>query len=498
MITDTEPGISPNRTDIRSARLPVFCVAGAVFVLLLLASRNYGYFFDEAYFVIAGRDHLAWGYFDQPPLVPFLAGLSDRLFPGSLIALRLPATLAATGGVLLTALITKDLGGRRGVQVVAAITAAMTGATIISHYLATYSLDPFFWTLIVFLLVRWTKQRQRGRANDWLLLGAAGVTALSLETKFLVPALWLAVLVCSLVLGPRDLVRRPVLWLGLLLAAATAVPTLLWQAGHGWPYTRMRQVVTAEFPGTGSFLLQALTGAGLLIGVPLMLFGLGRLFVAADVRPYRYLGAATVLLVIAFLVSSGRSYYVYCLYALPVAAGAAGLQRLRWPRVLCWLGRLLLVASVLGWLVVLPVYPKSWAERLPENLGPLLPSTAHGFVDGDSLIDELTTVMASTWQALPPAERAHTAVLTDSYAFAAAVDLLGPAKGLPRAYSGHRGYYYFGQPLESATDVLFFGTPSAAIAHDFRAHTALASDFATLYQGRLAPWPMLWPGLRSQ
>jgi 4-amino-4-deoxy-L-arabinose transferase-like glycosyltransferase len=470
-----------------------------VFVLLLLASRDYGYFFDEAYFVIAGRDHLAWGYFDQPPLVPFLAGLADRLFPGSLVALRFPVTLAAAGGVVLTSLIARDLGGRRPAQVLTATAAALTGTTVLSHYLATYSLDPFCWTLIVFLLVRWTRQRQTtGRANDWLLLAAGGVTAVSLETKFLVPALWAAVLVCALVFGPRDLVRRPALWVGLLVAAATTVPTLLWQSHHGWPYTRMQQVVTAEFPGTGTFLLQALLGPGLLIGVPLVLFGLGRLAVAADARPYRYLGAAIVLLVIAFLVSAGRSYYVYGLYALPLASGAVGLQRVRWPLALRWVGGVLVVASVLGWLVVLPVYPRSWAERMPSSVGLLLPTTARGFADGDVLLAELTQVMATTWQALPPAQRAHTAVMTDSYAFAAAVDLLGPAKGLPRAYSGHRGYYFFGQPPASATDVLFFGTPSAAMAHDFARNTALAPDFATLYTGRRAPWPTLWPGLRSQ
>lgn len=498
MITAAATDIRPNATDVpRFARTPVLCVAGAVLVLLLLASRNYGYFFDEAYFVIAGRDHLAWGYFDQPPLVPFLAGLADRLFPGSLVALRLPVTLAAAGSVLLTGLIARDLGGRRAAQVIAAIAAAMTGATAVAHYLATYSLDPFFWTLIVFLLVRWTRPHREGRGNDWLLVGAAGVTALSLETKFLVPALWAVVLVCALVLGPRRLLARPALWLGLLAAAATAVPTLLWQAGHGWPYSRMQQVVTAEFPGTASFLIQSVAGAGLLIGVPLLLFGLVRLVVARDVRPYRYLGVATILLVVAFLVASGRAYYVYCLYALPLAAGAVGLQRVRWHVAWKWAGGVLVTASVLGWLVVLPVYPRSWAERMPQSLGPL-PATARLFVDGDTMLDQLTTSMAATWTALPPAERAHTTVLTDSYAFAAAVDLLGPAKGLPRAYSGHRGYHYFGQPPESATDVLFFGTPSAAMARDFTGTTTLAKDFATLYTGRKAPWATLWPGLRSQ
>lgn len=134
--------------------------------------------------------------------------------------------------------------------------------------------------------------------------------------------------------------RRPLLWLGLLVAVAATVPTLVWQADHGWPYARMQQVVTAGFPGVGQFQWDSLTGAGLYIGIPLALFGLVRLLVARDVRPFRFLGAALVVLVLAFLVSSGRAYYVYALYALPLAAGSVGLQRSigispsagRWPR----------------------------------------------------------------------------------------------------------------------------------------------------------------------
>ncbi|GAA5045133.1 hypothetical protein GCM10023318_08880 [Nocardia callitridis] len=80
---------------------PLLVLAGAVGIALLIASRNYGYFFDEAYFVVAGRDHLDWGYFDQPPLVPALAAAMDWLAPGSLLALRLPATLAGIGGVIV-------------------------------------------------------------------------------------------------------------------------------------------------------------------------------------------------------------------------------------------------------------------------------------------------------------------------------------------------------------------------------------------------------------
>ena len=495
MITATSTLTEPSASRLPAfARLPVLAVGACVALVLIAASRNYGYFFDEAYFVIAGRDHLAWGYFDQPPLVPFLAGLSDRLFPGSLIALRLPASLAAAGSTVLTGLIARELGGRRAAQVVAAIAAALTGATIVAHYLATYSLDPFFWTLILFLVVRWVRQWHEGRADDRLLFAAGLVTAVSLETKFLVPALWVLLLAGALIFGPRALVRRPLLWLGLGVATLATVPTLVWQATHGWPYLRMQAVVQAEFPGVGGFLWDSLTGAGLFIGIPLVLIGLGWLLAA---RRFRFLGVALLALVLAYLASSGRAYYVYSSYAPMLAAGMVALQRVRWPVVLRWLGGVLVAASVAGWLLVMPVYPASVAAKLPGSL-PLVPTTARMFLYGDQLLDQLTDAMAAIYQQLPPDQRAHTAIMTDSYAFAAAVDLLGPARGLPRAYSGHRGYYYFGRPPESATAVLFFGDPQPAMAGAFTGKTEVSPGFATLYSGRKQPWTTLWPELRSQ
>ncbi|WP_344432100.1 ArnT family glycosyltransferase [Amycolatopsis minnesotensis] len=492
--TLTTPGPA---TRTAFARLPVFLVAGVTGALLLIASRNYGYFFDEAYFVVAGRDHLALGYFDQPPLVPFLAGTMDHLFPGSLLALRLPATLAAVGAIVLTALIARELGGRRFAQTAAALAYALAGTTTAGHYLATYTVDPVFWALIIFLLVRWTRERRDGAANDWLLFWAGVVTAFSLETKFLVAALWIAVAVSSLAFGPRELVRRPLLWLGALVSVVATLPTLWWQAGNDWPYLKMSDVVAKEFPGAGQFLWDALSGAGWFLGAPLALFGLARLLGVRSQAHWRYLGVVVIGLVIAFLIGSGRAYYVYALYALPLAAGAVGLQEIRWPVALKWAGGALAAVSIAKSLIAIPIYPASVAGKLPESL-PLVPATAAAVLKGDTSLDQVSQVMGELYQSLPPEQRAHTAIMTDSYVFAASIDLRHEERGLPRAYSGHRAYYYFGHPPESADSVLYFGSENPKMATAFAGREPIAPGFATLYTGRLKPWDQTWPKLRIQ
>ncbi|MGH3796251.1 MAG: hypothetical protein ACRDSP_15315 [Pseudonocardiaceae bacterium] len=81
------------------ARRPVLVITAAMALALLVTSRLDGYFFDELYFIAAGRYHLAVSYADQPPLVPALAGLLDTLAPSSLVVLRLPAVLASAAGL---------------------------------------------------------------------------------------------------------------------------------------------------------------------------------------------------------------------------------------------------------------------------------------------------------------------------------------------------------------------------------------------------------------
>ena len=381
-------------TSVAFARGPVLVIAGLAGLALLLTSGRYAGGFDELYFLVAGRDHLNWGYFDQPPLIPALAALMDWIAPDSLVALRLPMTLAAAAGVVVTALIAREFGGGRGAQAMAAACYATSSIIIVSHWIGTYVLDPFLWTVVGWLLVRWTRTRR-----DGLLVWAGVVTAVSLETKFLIPALWAAVLLAALVFGPRELLRRPKLWLGAAIAVAVTVPTLIWQAANGWPYTHMSEVVAAEFPGYGAWVRDGLLGAGIGVGVLALLYGVWRLLRSAELRPYRYLGAALVVVALAVVLTHGRSYYLMGCYAVPFAAAATELTRrnlVRWWKVVAWPA---FVLSAVVTLVALPVWPAS----ARTTFGPF--SLGSTFAQGELPQQDLAKAIGQTYAALPP-ERA--------------------------------------------------------------------------------------------
>ncbi len=137
----TRPGQAPPASPPALALGPVLIVAGLLAAALVAFSDRYGYHRDELYFLQCGR-HLAWGYPDQPPLVPLIARLMSDIAPGSLVLLRLPSALAGAALVVLTAMITRELGGRRTAQVLAAGIIALAPVAIgSSHLLSTTAFD---------------------------------------------------------------------------------------------------------------------------------------------------------------------------------------------------------------------------------------------------------------------------------------------------------------------------------------------------------------------
>jgi len=92
--------VAATNDDVRRARLrgiagaPALWLGAACFLVHLVANAHYDVFRDELYFIVCGL-HPAFGYVDQPPLIPLIAGASFKLFGTALTSLRLVPGLAA-------------------------------------------------------------------------------------------------------------------------------------------------------------------------------------------------------------------------------------------------------------------------------------------------------------------------------------------------------------------------------------------------------------------
>ncbi|WP_285649684.1 glycosyltransferase family 39 protein [Actinomycetospora sp. NBRC 106375] len=456
---------------------PVGAVAAAVAAAHLAVAWIPGWWFDEALMLAIGRHHLAFGSVDQPPVAPLVAAAMDAIAPGNVLVLRLPAILATVAAVLLAALIARELGGDTRAQTLTAL-AQGTGvwATIGGHWVTPYTLEPVTWLALGWLLVRWWRVR-----DDRLLLAVGAVVGVGAEVKFQILLLAAVLVLAVAVLGPRALLTRPLLWAGAGIAAVLAAPTLVWQAVNGWPQLQMGPVVASEaaflYGGRPGIVLGMLAAAGVL-GLPLALYGVWRL---ATYPELRHLALTTVVLYVVFAVTLGRPYYLAGLYGLLAAAGAVGLQRRREAghRRLRWVAW---PAAAVSAAVAVAVLPTSVAMAAPTVGEPLAAATVRAY------------------DALPPAQRAHAAVMAESYIYAAYLDVHAPEGALPPAVSSNRSYGWFPPPSDDGDTVLYVGSTADELRPWFADVRPVGEPVGDtrlwLATGRLVPWDQLWPSLR--
>lgn len=470
---------------------PIAAITAGLGVFLLVTAQQWGYHGDELYFLAAGR-HLNVSYADQPPLLPLMARLADSVFAGSLLGLRLPAIALTTAGVLVTALIARELGGRRRAQAMAAATYAVSPQVAIGgRLLVTPTVDIFFCGVLTLLLIRWARCR-----HDRILLWAGVVVALALQTKYLLALFCLACLASALVVGPRTLLRRPLLWMAAALTMLTTLPSLVWQYEHGWPQLELLDVVPREVSHVGgrlSFLPLAELNAGIVAGAVLAGYGLARLLRAPYLRGYRFLGVTCTVVTAVFLAAGGRYYYCAGYFPLCWAVAAADCQWFppaRWWR---WLVSWPSVALSATLMVTLgAVAPLPWARSTVNYLA----SETGGW-------QELVSTVAGTYRRLPPQIASTAIVLTEHYWQASALDRFGSRQGLPHPYSFSRGYWYLGRPPERSGAVLFVGSDPEPLRRSCRPLATIATirgvavNKIWLCTGPHPSWSALWPTLRQ-
>jgi len=409
-------------------RTQVLLVAAALGLVLLLTSGRYGYHRDELYFLEAGH-HLAWGYPDQPPLVPLLARLMSTLVPESVVALRLPSTLAAMAVVVLAGAIARQLGARSGGQALAAASTAACGFVLaMGHLLSTATFDLLGWTLVSYLLVRVLQDGPGERPRLWLLAGVvAGVT---MQANLLVGFLLAGFVAGVLLVGPRSRLASPWPWVAAGIALVIAAPYLLWQASHGWPQLDVARDIAAGGSGSSasraSFLPLLLLEVGPFL-LPIWLWGLVRLW--RD-RTLRCLVVTFGVLLVTFVASGAKPYYLAGLFPLLLAAGSQPLLDGVGRR---WVAPVLLVLSAPALVITLPLLPVSAVD----------PVIAINYDAGETIgWPAFVEQVATAYDTLPPG----TAIVTANYGQAGAVDRYGGDRGLPRAHSGHNGYAAWGHP----------------------------------------------------
>jgi hypothetical protein len=499
-MTMTASRASDGRTAGFSVPWAVLAVAGLMVAVLLAVSGAYGFHGDEMYFVVAGQ-HPAFGYVDQPPLTPLLSAASVALLGVSPTAVRVLPALEMGLIVILVALIAGDLGGSRRAQVLAAVTAAISGYLGAGHLDTTTDPDLLAWALVVWLLV---KLLAGGDRRLWLVVGV--VTGIGLENKDTLLFLG-AGLAVGLVIARRwDVVRSPWAWAAIGIALLLWAPNLVWQAANGWPQLTMAQAISGYAgDNRGQFvpLLWLFTGPFLF---PVSAAGLIWMLRTKEAAPWRAIGSAALIALVLVYLTGGKAYYVLGSVPIFMAAGAIVTDR--------WLARghfrfkvgsfatAAVLSGALIALLTLPVLPVATFAK--SSLPATVPDTANQFG-----WPQFVATVQGTVAALPADERAHAVILTNDYSEASPLVLLG--SGLPPIYSGHNAYWAWGPPPPDRTVVIHVGDwrPAdygqfftgcqvvATVDNGLGIQNGEQGDAVTVCTGLRASWTVMWPELRT-
>jgi hypothetical protein len=232
---------------------------------------------------------------------------------------------------------------------------------------------------------------------------------------------------------------------------------------------------------------------------PVWIAGLVALLRSESLRPFRLFAVAWIFLVVVFLATGGKPYYLAGMFPVLLAAGAietdAWLQRgrPRWRVRLLW--GMVVLSGIVSAFIALPLLPA-------KDSGPVLAANADV---GETIgWPEFTRTVARVYRSAGPG----AVIVTSNYGEAGAIDRYGPALGLPHAYSGHNGFGYWGPPPDRRGPVVAVGLNGAELGHFRNCQVAARIDNSagvandergapvSRCSGTLGPWSRIWPRLR--
>ncbi len=436
-------------------------LAAGILLVHALTGGRYGFHRDELATLDDAR-HLAWGFVAYPPVTPFFGWLSLHLFGTSLAGFRFFASLAGGAAIILTGLMARELGAGRATQLFAACaTAAMAIAT--GTLMQYVSFDYLAWVTVSYFMARLCRTED---ARWWLAVG--GAIGFGMLSKYSMPFLVAGIGVGVWSGNLRSHLRNKWLWLGAALALLIVFPNLLWQWHHHFISLKFLQSIHARdvrIGRTRDFLPDQLTLT--CFALPVALAGLLFYFGKGGDKRFRILGWMFVVPFVLFFLAKGRGYYVAGAYPILYAGGAQFLAR--------WWSRLSrpwrISAGTVGWatLVVniivfgalfLPIAPvnSSWWHRMTH---------INGDIKEEIGWQELAETVSRLRDSLPPEDRERVRILAGNYGEAGALNLYGPALGLPPVICPVNSFWERGYGDPPPEVLIVLGVPRGKLESQF-------------------------------
>ena len=445
-----------------SALALIWLIALAKLLFHIYYNNRYGYFRDEFDYMSCG-DHLAWGYVDQPPLIPFLIHICRTVLGDSLRAIRFIPAVASSLLVVQTAVLAREFGGRRFALLLSAITVIIAPQYLSNgSLLTTNCLEPNLWMGCAYFAILAIKRNQ---PKYWLWFGV--IAGIGLQEKYSIALFGFGIVVGLLLTAQRRVFLSPWIWVGGAAAFLIFLPNLLWNIHYHWPFVQLMHNIRAEGRDVVLPLPQFFFQQTLLVHpftAPIWLTGLFALVFSERLKPYRSLGWSYLVCFSVFFILHGKNYYLSPIYPMLLAAGAVIIESAidgkkvaaeNYHSRLAWLKPVIAVILVAtgGHLapvsvpILSPDHFLDYARHLPIKLPVMEHSHARAALPqwyADQFgWEEIVAETAVAWNRLSPDERKDEAcgIFAQDYGQAGAIDFLGRKYGLPHSLSGHQTWF---------------------------------------------------------
>ncbi len=488
----------------------------ATLLIHFLTNGGYGYFRDEFYYLACG-EHLAWGYVDQPPFVALMAWVTRNLLGESLFALRFFPAICGALVVLLTGLMAGELGAGRFGQVLASLAVIVAPAYLgINNFFSMNCFDHLFWALGVYVVIRILKD---DKPRLWMVFGL--VAGIGLMNKYSVGFLGFGLVVGLVLTSARKYLLSKWLWVGGLLAFVIFLPHVLWQVENGFPTREFIRNATElkNAPLSPAVFLWASVLQVHPFTIPIWLAGLFFCLHSSEGRRFRAVGWIFISIVVLFLLTHAKPYYVGPSFLMLFAAGGVLIERSVQDRNLDWLKPASLVFLVVGGLATapfaLPVLPVERFIEYQKVLGiepPREERDAPGILPQHYADmfgwENMVATLARVYNGLSPQEKAKCAIFAGNYGEAGAIDFFGKRYGLPKAISGHNNYWLWGPRGYTGEIVITVGVSPEDVQEGFEqveVAATVVSEYARSFETNIpvlicrrsmAPLQELWPRLK--
>jgi len=479
-----------------------------VFLLHMFTNHQYGFHQDEMV-VLDNANNLDWGFVEYPPLTPFLARIELTLFGLSLVSVRTVSALSQGIVLVLTGLMTRELGGSRRTQIVAAVASGIAPFALILGTLIQYVTFDFLWSvLIAYFVIRLLKS---DNPRWWLAIGLT--IGLGMMTKYTMVFFAAGVIGGVLLTDARRFLKSPWLWIGAAVSILIFLPNLIWQIQHNFISLEFLSSIHARDVAIGrtkDYLLEQFLLSSNPFVVPLWIAGLIYLFRNQSAKGYRMIAWMYIIPFLIYFFTQGRSYYQASAYPMLFAMGGVAwqgwLERLSAQKSRVAFGAtwtLIFIGTGIGGALSLPIAPIN---------SPLwdITSEVHDIFTEQIGWHEMIQTVAGIYNGLPEQEKSNAGILAGENDEAAALNLYGGEYDLPKAISGSDTFILRGYSNPPPDTLIVVGFTQEHVNSLFK-QCAVAGMITNPYgvendlrnppnifvcRGPRLPWDQLWEQLK--